>query len=137
MSNIVRLSMSLESDLLDAFDRFVREGQFPTRSEAMRQLIHDALTRRGWESDCQDAAGTLTLVYDHHRPQLHEKLLELQHDNAQFVLATLHVHLDHDLCMETIALRGPPDRLQRIADGLRGIKGVFKGELVMANAAGS
>ena len=136
MSEIVRFTISLESDLLEAFDRFVEQGKFPTRSEAIRQLIHDALTRQAWQTDSNEAAGTLTLVYDHHRTQVQRKLVQLQHDHADNVVATLHVHLDHDLCMEAIALRGRPDHLQKLASGLRGIKGVHKGELVMATAQG-
>lgn len=135
MTNIVRLSVSLEGDLLERFDRFVRREKFPTRSEAIRHLIHDALTRRAWVADTSEVAGTLTLVYDHHRPQLQRQLVRLQHDHADYVVATLHVHLEHDLCLEVIALRGPARRLQRLASRLRGIKGVHKGELVMARGS--
>ena len=134
MSDIVRFTISLETDLLEAFDRFVEQGKFPTRSEAIRQLIHEALVRDAWQKDSGEVAGTLTLVYDHHRTQVQQQLVQLQHDNAEQVVATMHVHLNHDLCLEAIALRGRPDQLQEIAAGLRGIKGVHKGELVMASA---
>ena len=134
MSDIVRFSVSVEDDLLEKFDRFCHEEQFATRSEAVRQLIRDTLTRRAWVSQSQEAAGTLTLVYDHHRAQLRDKLLQLQHDNTAYVVATLHVHLEHDLCLEVIALRGPAGQLQKIASKLRGLKGIHKGELVMASA---
>ena len=134
MSDIVRFSVSVEDDLLEKFDRFCHEEQFATRSEAVRQLIRDTLTRRAWVSQSQEAAGTLTLVYDHHRAQLRDKLLQLQHDNKAYVVATLHVHLEHDLCLEVIALRGPAGQLQKIASKLRGLKGIRKGELVMASA---
>jgi CopG family transcriptional regulator, nickel-responsive regulator len=134
VSDIVRFSVSVENELLEKFDRFCRQEQFATRSEAVRQLIRDMLTRRAWGSESKEAAGTLTLVYDHHRAQLRDKLLELQHDNTDYVVATLHVHLEHDLCLEVIALRGPAGRLQKIASQLRGLKGIYKGELVMASA---
>jgi len=136
VSEIVRFSVSLEDDLLEKFDRFCREEQFATRSEAVRQLIRDTLTRRAWQSEEQDVAGTLTLVYDHHRPQLRDQLMELQHDNTDMVVSTLHAHLEHDLCLEVIVLRGQAGRLQEIASKLRGLKGIFKGELVMASARG-
>lgn len=132
MSEIVRFTISLETDLLEEFDRFVEQGQFPTRSEAIRQLIHDALTRQTWETDSGQVAGTLTLVYDHHRTQIQQRLVRLQHDHVDNVVATLHVHLDHDLCMEAIALRGSAEELRKLTAGLRGIKGVYKGELVLA-----
>jgi len=134
MSNIARFSVSLEDDLLEAFDRYCREQQFATRSEAIRQLLRDSLTKQAWAAKSQDAAGTLTLVYDHHRPQLRDRLIKLQHDHNDLIVSTLHAHLTHDLCLEVIVLRGPSDKLQKIAAQLRGLKGIFKGELVMANA---
>ena len=134
MSNIVRFSVSLEEDLLKQFDRYCQQEHLATRSEAIRQLLRDRITQNAWQSDCQDAAGTLTLVYDHHRPQLRDHLTALQHDNTDLVVSTLHAHLTHALCLEVIVLRGPAKRLQKIASQLRGLKGIFKGELVMASA---
>ena len=134
MSEIVRFSVSLEDDLLEQFDRYCTEQHFATRSEAVRQLIRDKLTAHAWESDAQDVAGTLTLVYDHHRPQLRDHLTALQHDNMEMVVSTLHAHLTHDLCLEVIVLRGPAAKLQQIASKLQGLKGILKGELVMAAA---
>ena len=134
MSEIVRFSVSVEDHLLDDFDRFCKEEQFATRSEAVRQLIRERLTRRAWESGSQQVAGTLTLVYDHHRPQLRDRLMDVQHDNTDLIVSVLHTHLDADVCLEVIVLRGPADRLQTIASHLRGLKGIYKGELVMANA---
>lgn len=134
MSDIVRFSVSLESDLLEQFDRFCQEESYATRSEAIRQLLREKLTHRAWESDAQEVAGTLTLVYDHHRAQLRDRLMEVQHDHNEMVVATLHAHLTHDLCLETIVLRGPAGQLRQIAGKLTGLKGIFKGELVMASA---
>ena len=134
MSEIVRFSVSLESDLLEQFDRYCSEEQFATRSEAVRQLIRDTLTTRAWETASKDAVGTLTLVYDHHRTQLGDRLTQLQHDHTELIISTLHAHLTHDLCLEVIVLRGPAARLKKIASQLRGLKGIFKGELVMASA---
>ncbi len=136
MSGIVRFSVSVEGELLKKFDQFCQEEQFATRSEAVRQLIRDMLTRRAWETDTREVAGTLTLVYDHHRSQLRDRLMELQHDHTDLVVSTLHTHLSHDVCLEVIVLRGPASRLQMLASQLRGMKGVFKGELVMASAEG-
>jgi CopG family nickel-responsive transcriptional regulator len=134
MPGVVRFSVSLEDDLLEQFDRYCKDEHFATRSEAIRQLLRERLTQNAWQTDCRDAAGTLTLVYDHHRPQLRDHLTALQHDNTDLVISTLHAHLTHDLCLEVIALRGPAKRLQKIAAKLRGLKGIFKGELVMASA---
>jgi CopG family nickel-responsive transcriptional regulator len=134
MSEIVRFSVSLEDDLLQQFDRYCTEEEYATRSEAVRQLIRETLTKRAWESESQDAAGTLTLVYDHHRPQLADRLTEVQHDNHDLVVSTLHAHLTHDLCLEVIVLRGPASRLRKVASRMRGMKGVLRGDLVVAVA---
>jgi CopG family nickel-responsive transcriptional regulator len=134
MSSIVRFSVSLEDELLEEFDRYCKEERFATRSEAIRQLLRDTLTKRAWNEESADAAGTLTLVYDHHRPQLRDHLMKLQHDHNELIVSTLHAHLTHDLCLEVIVLRGPADQLRKIAAQLRGLKGIFKGELVAASA---
>jgi CopG family transcriptional regulator, nickel-responsive regulator len=134
MSEIVRFSVSLEDDLLEQFDRYCTQQQFATRSEAIRQLLRDTLTKEAWTGESADAAGTLTLVYDHHRPQLREHLMKLQHDHNELVVSTLHAHLTHDLCLEVIVLRGAAGQLRQIAAQLKGLKGIFKGELVMASA---
>jgi len=134
VSEIVRFSVSLESDLLEQFEQYCRQQQYATRSEAIRQLLRDKLTADAWESNSQDVAGTLTLVYDHHRPQLRDRMTQLQHDNPEMVIATLHAHLNHDLCLEVIVLRGPAARLRTMAAHLRGLKGIHKGELVIASA---
>lgn len=136
MSELVRFSVSLEADLLEQFDRYCQEGRYATRSEAIRQLLREKLTDHAWESDAQDAAATLTLVYDHHRRNLADRLIQLQHDHSREVVATTHVHLDHDTCLEVIILRGPAGVLQRVAYELRGLKGIYKGQLVLASTAG-
>ena len=123
MSDLTRFSVSLEADLLEAFDRFVREGSFATRSEAIRQLLRQTLTRTAFEGDGRSVTATLTLVYDHHRPHLVEKLLALQHDHAEQVVSSMHVHLDHERCMEVIVLGGSGGGW-RLAEALRGLKGV-------------
>jgi CopG family nickel-responsive transcriptional regulator len=136
MSSIARFTVSIEDDLLERFDRYCREESYATRSEAVRQLIHERLTNRVWETGEEEVAGTLTLVYDHHRHQLSQGLTKLQHDNTDLIVATTHVHLTHDVCMEVIILRGPASRMQQVAAQLKGMKGIFKGELVVARTTG-
>lgn len=135
MSDLTRFSVSLEADLLEEFDKYVQDGAFATRSEAIRQLLRQTLTRDAFEGDDRPVTATLTIVYDHHRPHLVEKLLELQHQHPGQVVATMHVHLDHDRCMEVIVLKGPGEELRRLASTLRGLKGVHMGELALAGSA--
>lgn len=134
MSEIVRFSVSLESELLEEFDRFCETGKFATRSEAIRQLLREKLTHVAFDSDADDVAASLTLVYDHHRTKLTDKMLEIQHAHSECVVATLHVHLTHDLCMELIALRGSADSLQHLAAELSGLKGIHQAQLVIIRA---
>ena len=134
MSEIVRFSVSLEGDLLEQFDRFCAEGQFATRSEAIRQLLREKLTSAAWSADAADVAASLTLVYDHHRAKLTDQMIEIQHVHTDRVVSSMHVHLTHDLCMEMIALRGPAAELQNLAASLSGLKGIHQAQLVIARA---
>ncbi|HEY8503304.1 MAG TPA: nickel-responsive transcriptional regulator NikR [Gemmataceae bacterium] len=136
MAEVVRFSVSLEGELLEAFDRYCEANRFPTRSEAIRQLLREALTRQAWEAGSGEVAATLTLVYDHHRARLSDRLLEIQHRHTDVVVASSHVHLDHENCLEVIFLRGRPDVLREIASQLRALKGIRKGELVVASPSG-
>jgi CopG family nickel-responsive transcriptional regulator len=136
VSELVRFSVSLEANLLERFDRYCKKGRFATRSEAVRQLLHQTLAQEAWAADANDVSATLTLVYDHHRTGLTEKLLRLQHEFPDRVVATMHVHLDHDRCLEVIVLRGKAGSLERFAAALRGLKGIHQGNLVLAGAAG-
>ena len=132
---LVRFTVSLEADLLDSFDRHIAEQKVATRSEAIRQLIREALTAHEWAAGAGDAAATLTIVYDHHRTSLMEKLLALQHRHAHLVVSTMHVHLDGDHCLEVIVLRGKAKELQRMAAELKGLKGIHQGQLVLARTS--
>lgn len=134
MSELVRFSVSLEKDLLDRFDRYCEDGRLATRSEAIRQLLREKLTAAAWLADAADVAASLTLVYDHHKTRLTDKMLEIQHAHADRVVSSMHVHLDHDLCLEVIVLRGPAPDLQELAAELSGLKGIHQAQLVIARA---
>ena len=134
MSDIVRFSVSLETELLTGFDRYCADEHLATRSEAVRQLIREKLTNVAVANDAADVAASLTLVYDHHRAKLTDKMIEIQHQSADCVVSSMHVHLTHDLCMELIALRGPAADLHRLAAELSGLKGIHQAQLVVARA---
>ncbi|MBX9622574.1 MAG: nickel-responsive transcriptional regulator NikR [Gemmataceae bacterium] len=135
MSEVVRISVSLEGDLLEAFDRYVENGRYATRSEAVRQLVREKLTAVTSASDNAEVAASLTLVYDHHRPRLTQALVDAQHEAGVLVISAMHVHLTHDLCMELIALRGPAREVERLAGELGGMKGIHQAQLVVVHAA--
>lgn len=129
MSRMTRFSVSLESELLQRFLKLAAKAGWGNRSEAIRNVMRDALVREEWKGD-EPIVGTISLVYDHHRNELTERLTELQHDHHDLVLAATHIHLDHDNCLEMIAVRGKATQVQRIADALIGTRGVKHGKLI-------
>lgn len=132
MSDLVRVSISLERSLLESLDALAASAAYANRSEFLRDLIRARLVEQEWERD-EEAMGTLTLVYDHHARRLSERLVELQHEHHDQVLATTHVHLDHHLCAEAILLRGRASQLRALADRIKQEKGVLHAELSMSS----
>lgn len=127
MGETVRFGVSLDADLLAKFDALCDRQEYPSRSEALRDIIRNTLVQDSLRSDNADAAGILTLVYDHHVRDLSRKLNERQHDDYNVVVASLHVHLDHHHCLEILVLKGPAGQLRTLADQLRSIRGVTHG----------
>lgn len=132
MSDLVRVSISLERSLLESLDSLAASAAYANRSEFLRDLIRARLVEQEWERD-EEAMGTLTLVYDHHARRLSERLVELQHEHHDQVMATTHVHLDHHLCAEAILLRGQASQLRALADRIKQEKGVLHAELSMSS----
>lgn len=131
MSDLSRIGVAIESDLLAEFDGLIARRGYPSRSEAFRDLIRDALVEESAASGNTAVVGTITLVYDHHVRQLGERMTSLQHDFHHSVLSTLHVHLDHDHCLEVIVVRGKAAEVKRMADALTSMKGVKHGRLTI------
>jgi CopG family transcriptional regulator, nickel-responsive regulator len=133
MSQLSRTGVSLEEDLLKEFDRLIAKRGYQNRSEAIRDLIREALLSESVDSN-KPVVGTLTLVYDHHVPNLSQKLTETQHSAGAMVLAATHVHLDHHYCLEVIIMKGRSKQIQGIADRMLALRGVELGKLVMTNS---
>ena len=130
MSQLSRTGVSLEEDLLKEFDRLIARRGYENRSEAIRDLIREALLTESIDSN-KSVVGTLTLVYDHHVPNLSEKLTDTQHSAGAMILATTHVHLDHHYCLEVIIMKGRSKDLQEIANRMLSLRGVELGKLVL------
>lgn len=126
-----RFGVSLEEDLLEELDELARQRQLPNRSQAIRYLIRKDRTEAQWAAN-QVVSGCVVLVYDHHKRDLVNKAVDIQHDYHDLVLSSQHVHLDHHHCLETITLKGQAADLKALADRLIGLKGVKHGELVMS-----
>ncbi len=130
MGQLVRFGVSLDGQLLGEFDRLIDEKGYATRSEAIRDLIRADLVQEEWAGN-RETVATVTIVYDHHVRDLTEKLTEEQHRSQQLIVSSLHVHLDHDHCLEVLVLRGKGADIRRVADVLIGTKGVKHGKLAM------
>jgi CopG family nickel-responsive transcriptional regulator len=130
MSELERFSITVERDLLARFDDLLARSGQRNRSEAVRDLIRARLVEEAGEGDAV-CVGTLTLVYDHTRRDLADRLTEIGHEHHDAIIATMHVHLDAANCLEVITLRGPGIGLRRYADHVLGLKGVQHGRLVI------
>jgi len=131
MSELTRIGVAIAADLLGKFDALIAKRGYTNRSEAFRDLIRAELVRESSSHLSGRVVGSLTVVYDHHVRLLEEKLTELQHDHNRLVVSVLHVHLDHDNCMEVLALRGPSGDVQRFAGLLAATKGVRHAQLAI------
>ena len=127
MGKLTRFGVSLDEELLEPFDALCAVKGYSNRSEAIRDLIRKALVAEEWQQADGQGAGTLTLVYDHHKNDLARRLIQMQHDEHDIIIATLHVHLDHHNCLEVLILKGEAARVRALADKLISCKGVKHG----------
>src|SRR5229473_3505931 len=134
MSELSRIGVAIDSNLLKKFDSLIASRGYTNRSEAFRDLIRDELVQETWERPDSQVVGTVTLVYDHHVRLLNEKLTGMQHSHFHEILSTLHVHLDHDNCLEVLVVKGKAKSVQKIADGLISTKGVKHGHLTLTTS---
>ena len=131
MSELSRIGIAVDSDLLERFDTFIGAQGYTNRSEAFRDLIRDRLIRQSVQSPHEEVVGTITLVYDHHVRLLPERLTELQHDHQHTIVSSLHVHLDHDNCLEVLVVRGKSSQVHTLANLLISTRGVKHGQLTV------
>lgn len=126
----MRFGVAMEADLLARFDEHIARRGYANRSEALRDLVRADLSAEHVEGG-GPAVATLTIVYNHHVRELTEKLTAMQHDLGEAVISALHVHLDHDHCLEVIVLKGPADRLRAAGERVIATKGVEHGKMVI------
>ncbi len=132
MPSLVRFGVSLEDELLRRFDLLIKGRNYTNRSEAIRDLIRQELIKEQWQED-KEIAGTITMIYDHHKRELVNKLTDIQHDFGGVIVSTQHIHLDHHNCLEIIAIRGRPRAAEKLADTLKAVKWVKHVALSMSS----
>ena len=124
MAGLQRFGVSIEKALLESFDAFILAHGFHNRSEAIRDLIREKLSKeKGFKSD--HAMGTVTTVYNHHYRGLSERMTALQHDCQDLILFTSHVHITHEHCMEVIVVQGEEKKLRELSARIGGQRGVL------------
>jgi CopG family nickel-responsive transcriptional regulator len=130
-----RFSVSLEEDLFEEFDAYISSHGYSNRSEAIRDLIRRELVNEEWEQD-SEVVGVVTLVYDHHRSQLQERITEIQHNYYRLITSTTHVHMDHHNCLEVTIVNGKASQVRELAEAMIALRGVKNGNLTMSSTGG-
>lgn len=129
--SLCRFSISMAHDLVDQLDEMTKAKGYANRSQAIADMVRAHLVEHHGQMGAYEMAGTVTLVYDHHKRNIQALLTDIQHDHANLIIAAMHVHLDHHNCMEVLALRGRSRALKEVADRLISAKGVKHGKLTV------
>ena len=133
MKKVVRFGVSIEDNLLKTYDKTIKKNGYTNRSEAIRDLIRDFLINEKWEKSNKEVVGALTIIFDHEKRGISDKLIDLQHEKHTHIISTMHIHLDKYTCMETMAIMGKANDIRKIADRLISTKGVKHGKLIMTS----
>jgi CopG family nickel-responsive transcriptional regulator len=121
----MRVGISLPENLLNKFDEIINQRGYSSRSEGVRDAIRSYIVNFEWMSDVQgERVGVITIVYSHSQRGLEDNLTEIQHDFSGLIQSSLHVHLDHDNCLEVVVLRGEGQEVRKAAEKMMSLKGV-------------
>ncbi len=137
MAELTRISISLEENLLESFDKLIAAKGYATRSEAIRDLIRDLLIRQEARNRQGEQVAVVSMVYDHHARELAAKLIDKQHHHHDLVVSSLHVHLGERHCLEVSVLRGPGHEVIHLGDELLATKGVLHGDITFTSGEGA
>ncbi len=123
MTDLTRFGVSIDKSLSERFDEYIREHGYTNRSEAIRDLMREALVRREWESGAE-VAGGISLVYDHHKRELLNIIMDIQHDFHGLIISTQHVHISHHACLEVLIMKGKAEDIRCLFNKLHAVKGI-------------
>jgi CopG family nickel-responsive transcriptional regulator len=124
MNDTKRFGVSIERDLLKKFDGYIKSKNYTNRSEALRDLIRKEFVEEQWMDKDRNAAGAIVLVFDHHKRELMDNLVDIQHDYHKVIISTQHIHLDSRICLEVIVVKGKISEIYQLESKLKSIKGV-------------
>ena len=123
-TRLVRFSVTVPEDLLSEFEGSYYSENRPNRSEAVRNLMREYISGERWRSSEGEICATVTIVYDHHLPELTRKLTAAQHDSGEVIICSTHVHLNHNTCLECVITKGNSQDIQKLIEALRKIRGI-------------
>ena len=134
---LIRFGVSMPEELLKEFDEYIGQRNYQNRSEAIRDLIRDKLVEKEWHEfeEGKEVVGAITFVYSHHKRGLVNALLDVQHHYESQVVASQHIHLDHDHCLEVTIVRGKTETIRDLAYKIQSMKGVMHCTLSMTTTA--
>ena len=122
---LMRVGISLPESLLNKFDEIILQRGYSSRSEGIRDAIRSYIVNFEWMSDVHgERVGVITIVYSHSQRGLEDNLTEIQHEFGGLIQSSLHVHLDHDNCLEVVVLRGEGQDVRKAAERMMSLKGV-------------
>jgi len=133
VSDLYRFGISLDRELIEAFDRHIKAQGYQSRSEALRDLIREELLRKT-TAEGGLVAGAIVMTYDHHKRELVNRLIDIQHDFHDLIISTQHVHLDHENCLEVIAVKGNAPDIEKLSSALKVLVGVKHLDLSLSSA---
>ncbi len=125
-----RFTISLDDKLAHEFDHWIADHGYANRSEAVRDLFRSELERtRQDNAQSLNCVACLSYVFNHHQRDLSERITSLQHEHHDLTISTMHAHLDHEHCLETVILRGPTAQVRLFADTVCAERGIHHGKL--------
>ncbi|MCS7231332.1 MAG: nickel-responsive transcriptional regulator NikR [Elusimicrobiota bacterium] len=122
-TTLKRFGIAIPKELLERFDKYIKEKKYKNRSEAIRDLIRAEFVKKSWQQN-KEVVGVISIVYNHHKRELLDKIVDLQHNYQHLIIASQHIHLTHESCLEVILTRGKAKSIQELKDKLAAIKGV-------------
>lgn len=131
-NKLTRFGVSMDEKLLQKFDLLIEQKSYQNRSEAIRDLVREAILQQTYTNNSEFVAGAILLFYDHHHNGLVNEMMNIQHEFHDQILTTTHLHIDHDNCLEVIVVKGYAEQLNQLSDQLISLKGVFYGKLTVS-----
>lgn len=131
MDKLKRFGVSMNKELLEKFDNFIKKQKYKNRSEAIRDIIREKFVNQEWEKG-ENVAGCIVIVYEHDIYEIVDKIIDIQHKFSKYIISTQHIHMDEENCMEIIVVKGKVEKIKELYFYLKSLKGVKYSSIVKA-----